>query len=229
MPILIPESDFHLFKNIPCKCEVCHQEYTISRTLANRCIKGTKNVRFCSVKCFGLGTRSTIKSNCVQCNAPVLRTPSSIEKSGNSFCTRSCAALYNNAHKKHGTRQSKLERWLQQQLSVLFPNLEIHYNRRDTIKMELDIFIPSLKLAFELNGLFHYKSVFGLNKLNKIVANDVKRQLLCEKQNIFLHIIDTSQQRQFKPDTSYIFLDYIIQTIKNVKSVYPLSQSNITV
>ena len=95
--------------------------------------------------------------------------------------------------------------------------------------MELDIFIPSLKLAFELNGLFHYKSVFGLNKLNKIVANDVKRQLLCEKQNIFLHIIDTSQQRQFKPDTSYIFLDYIIQTIKNVKSVYPLSQSNITV
>jgi len=44
---------------------------------------------------------------------------------------------------------------------MLYPDLVIHFNKKDAINSELDIYIPSLKLAFELNGIFHYEPIFG--------------------------------------------------------------------
>jgi len=90
------------------------------------------------------------------------------KKTNNHFCSRSCAATYNNTHKNTGTKISKLEIWLQTKLTEQYPNLEIHYNRKDTINSELDIYIPSLKLAFELNGIFHYEPIYAEDKLNQI-------------------------------------------------------------
>ena len=62
--------------------------------------------------------------------------------------------------------------WLEEQLTSLYPKLDIHFNRKDTIGSELDIYIPSLNLAVELNGIFHYEPIFGKDKLSKIKTND---------------------------------------------------------
>lgn len=39
--------------------------------------------------------------------------------------------------------------------------LDFKFNDRETIGLKLDIYIPSLKLAFEINGVFHRKNIFG--------------------------------------------------------------------
>ena len=58
---------------------------------------------------------------------------------------------------------------------------------------ELDIYIPSLKLGFEINGIFHYKPIFGQDKLDNIVRKDIIKNSICKNKNIDLITIkDTS-------------------------------------
>ena len=121
----------------------------------------------------------------------------------------SCAGTYNNTHKTHGTRRSKLEVWIEEQLTKLYPNLEIHFNQKDTINSELDIYIPSMKIAFELNGIFHYEPIFGEDQLNKIQNNDHRKFAACHEAGISLCVIDTSGQKYFKPKSSQRYLDII--------------------
>jgi len=132
----------------------------------------------------------------------------------NNFCSLSCSAIYNNKNKKHGTRRSKLEVWLEKQLILLYPNLDIHFNRKDTIGSELDIYIPSINLAIELNGIFHYEPIFGNDKLNQIQENDISKSKACIDNEIDLCIIDTSGQKYFKPKTSQKYLNIIIKIFK---------------
>jgi hypothetical protein len=136
-----------------------------------------------------------------------------ILKHPNHFCSKSCAATYNNLHKKHGTRVSKLEKWLSEQLTILYPALEIHYNRKDAIGSELDIYIPSLKLAFELNGIYHYEPIHGQGKLDQIQNNDHRKFAACQEHGIGLCIIDTSSFDYFKPGRAKKFLDIIVKLI----------------
>ena len=81
-------------------------------------------------------------------------------KSTNFFCSSSCAATYNNKHKKYGIRCSKFEIAVQSLLREEFPELIFDFNQKNAVGSELDIFCPTLKLAFEINGIFHYKPIF---------------------------------------------------------------------
>jgi len=141
---------------------------------------------------------------------------SQIKKSKLNFCCQSCAATYNNTHKTKGTRISKLEVWLSKQLQQLYPNLEFQFNQKEAINSELDIYIPSLRLAFELNGIFHYEPIYGSEKLSSTQNNDNRKYQACIEQGIELCIIDTSHQTYFKEQTSLKFLN-IIQNIINLK------------
>lgn len=95
---------------------------------------------------------------------------------------------------------------------------EIHFNRKDSINSELDIYIPSLKLAFELNGLFHYEPVFGNEKLEKIKTNDMKKVDACVKNHIDLHIIDSSSLKKFNKKKYDGFLNKILSIIEQKKN-----------
>ena len=75
----------------------------------------------------------------------------------------------------------------------------------------MDIFIPSLKIAFELNGIFHYEPIFP-KKFKNIQKRDKQKIIECYKRNIGLCVIDTSKQKNFTEKTSKIFLN-IIQNI----------------
>jgi hypothetical protein len=118
-----------------------------------------------------------------------------------------------NSHKITGTRRSKLERWLEQKLTQNYPQLEIHYNKTDVINAELDIYIPVLKLAFELNGIFHYEPIFSEEKLQRIRNNDDRKFQACLEHGIELCVINTSSQKYFKEKTGIKFLDIICNII----------------
>lgn len=157
----------------------------------------------------------TQEVECLNCKKNFLKVASEIRKTENHFCSSSCAATYNNTHKTTGTRRSKLEAYLEEQLQVLFPELEILFNDKTAINSELDIYIPSMELAFELNGIFHYEPIFGEDKLNQIQNNDGNKFQKCQENQISLCIIDTSSQKRFTELSSKKYLDIIISIIEH--------------
>jgi len=175
----------------------------------------------CSNACRGilskqsLGLSLKMKVICKNCGKVFKKMPSQIKRSKNNFCSQSCAATYNNTHKTTGTRRSKLEAWLEQELPKLFPNITFHFNRKDAINSELDIYIPNLKLAFELNGIFHYEPIYGKDKLSQVQNNDSRKFQACLERGIELCIIDTSSQGRFSPKSSMKFLNIISSIISS--------------
>lgn len=212
---------------LPLQCERCGTKFYKSKKRIKDCLnpnhKSTGS--FCSSKCSNQQPDKIIQTLCIHCNKPIQKHLYTIIKYKNSFCSQSCAAIYNNTHKSYGYRRSKLEKWIEEQLAQLYPTLEIHFNRKDTINSELDIYIPSLKLAFELNGIFHYEPIFSQEKLGQIQNNDNRKFAACQEAGISLCIIDTSQQKYFKPSTSQKFLDVICKIINSacigLEPIYP--------
>ena len=150
---------------------------------------------------------------CLQCHKTFRKEPNQIKKHPKHFCGHHCAAIYNNAHKSTGTRVSKLEKWLQAQLTALYPDLEFHFNQRDAINGELDIYIPSLKMAFELNGIFHYEPIYGPEKLASVQTNDHRKFQACGEREIELCIIDVSKFSYFKMSKAMEFLKIILDVL----------------
>jgi hypothetical protein len=199
---------------LPIECSQCKNIFHKKKKYITSELKLKKGeIKFCSHNCKHLSFNKRIIVNCSYCNSDIERIPSEIKRNKNSFCSQSCSASYNNKHKTTGNRRSKLEIWLEQQLTILYTNLPIDFNKKDTIGSELDIYIPSLNLAIEINGIFHYEPIYGVDKLRKINENDISKSKACHDAKIDLCIINTSQQKYVKPTTSQKYLDIITNII----------------
>jgi hypothetical protein len=177
--------------------------------------------RFCSIKCYNTYQTVKVIVACEQCGATFERIQSQVDKSKHHYCSKSCAATYNNIHKTTGNRRSKLEIYLEETLQTIYPELEIHYNRKDAINSELDIYIPSLRLAFELNGIFHYEPIYGMDKLSQIQNNDTRKFQACLEYGIEMCTIDTSGDKYFKVDKAVKYLNIITSIIKQKRLAMP--------
>lgn len=87
--------------------------------------------------------------------------------------------------------QSVAEVLLFRLLQVLYPSVEIVRNRRpDDLRsaknrpLELDIYIPELKLAIEVQGEQHFKDLYGSSA--DLKANDQRKKELCKERSIKL-------------------------------------------
>jgi transposase-like protein len=198
-----------------CECHQCHLPFLTPKREINYYLNGKRDTaKFCSRECRAKFENKHIEVSCLNCDSKFMKKQAEINRNKNHFCSHSCSASYNNKHKTKGNRRSKLETWLEEQLTILYPNLEIHYNKTSAINSELDIYIPSLNIAFELNGIFHYEPIYGVNKLHKIQENDQSKTKACHEAKIDLCIIDTSAQKYVKPHTSQKYLDIILNIIK---------------
>lgn len=223
MEPLFSDSEFAKAKSkekLPLKCKGCDSTFYAAKHRIKESLLETRadTKDYCSNECHLKHNhprgKPPLAVYCHQCKKEFYKNPSQIKKTKHHFCSRSCAAKYNNTHKTKGTRISKLEVWLQEQLPILFPALEFHFNRKDAINSELDIYIPSLKLAFELNGIFHYEPIFGPEKLSSIQNNDERKMQACLERRIELCILDVSGMKYFKPAKAQKFLDIITNIIR---------------
>jgi hypothetical protein len=204
---------------LPCECIICNTTFYKLKRVINRINNkdyksdNTNSGNFCSSKC-ALSVKLKFKIvNCLTCNIQFEKKLCEIKKTKNNFCSRSCAATYNNKHKSYGNRRSKLEIYLEEQLTLIYPNLNIDYNKKDKIGSELDIYIPLLNLAIELNGIFHYEPIYGVDKLTQTQKNDISKSKACHDAKIDLCIIDTSSQKYVKSSTCKKYLDIITNII----------------
>jgi hypothetical protein len=212
------EEQYNNYKSddkLPCLCYYCNNIFYKKKKYINYEIIHKKGeVKYCSVECRSNYQIKSQNVNCKNCNIEFLKKQKEIKKTPNHFCSKSCAAIYNNKNKSFGTRRSKLEHWVGEQLTQLYPSIHIDFNQKKAINSELDIYIPSLNIAFELNGIFHYEPIYGTNKLRQIQENDISKSKACHEAKIDLCIIDTSTQKYFKESTSQKYLDIINNIIK---------------
>jgi hypothetical protein len=207
---------FKATQMIPVKCDFCQQNFERMQKYIKSDFKlYPRYSHYCSKACGSKSKDASEEVNCKRCNKVFSKKRNQLKKHPNSFCSSSCSATYNNTHKTHGCRRSKLEVYFERVLPIKYPNLEFHFNRKDTINSELDIYIPNLKLAFELNGIFHYEPIYGLNKLDQIKNNDQRKFQACLEKGIELCIIDTSSLNYFKPDKAQKYLDIIVNIINS--------------
>lgn len=89
------------------------------------------------------------------------------------------------------------QRHLRTRVSGLFPGREIvedshlpvmqvDKNKTQGPALELDIYLPHLKLAFEYNGEHHYNEVPVFGPIDDIIERDREKRELCEKHGIRL-------------------------------------------
>jgi hypothetical protein len=159
--------------------------------------------------------------NCLKCNKEFRKKNSECKRLPNHFCSRSCSASYNNTHKSYGTRRSKLEIYLEEQIKEHYPSLKLLCNQKSVIESELDFYFPELRFAIELNGITHYEPIYGENKFEKIKNNDKRKVIACYEKEIELAIIDSSTCTYLNESAKNKFKNLVFELIDKVKNRKP--------
>lgn len=182
------------------QCLHCNETFLLEKYRVARAVeRGTG--KYCSQTCARHSRRTSQEVLCANCKITFRKHGVELKRTSAHFCSRSCSAQYNNKRKRFGaTRRSKAEDYLCKLVRRDFPDLTLVQNDRSLLPsgLEIDIFIPSRKLAIELNGPIHYYPLFGESKLKKIQAADVQKQLELQSAGCNLLVVDISACGYFK-------------------------------
>lgn len=172
--------------------------------------------KYCSVECKNKKNLSIIV--CKTCGKKFYREFYKLNRSkhGNNFCSKSCQAIYSHKFFIGGSlkHRSRAEFMLIDLIKNDFNNLNIVNNSHSIIPsgLEIDIFIPELKLGIELNGPFHYVPIFGQEKLDAVRINDKRKIEDSELIGINLMVLDISRfsgKRQTKIGIDWLYFNKI--------------------
>lgn len=200
---------------VPLNCCECNILYYKSPRIARSFRDQEKN--FCSRECLDKHNTTAVTNPCGYCSKMVTRRLAEHKKAKRHiFCNHSCAAKYNNKHKTTGTRRSKIECYIDEQLKILYPQLNIVTNSVSLMNFELDFYFPELRFAIELNGIVHYEPIYGVDKFERIQNNDKQKMLRCSELGIELMVINVSEQGRFTIPSSQRYLDIIKEQLDSI-------------
>lgn len=181
-------------------------------------LRGQKrnNKFFCDRTCLGKQKASKKSVVCAHCRATFWKFPNQIRKTKNNFCSKSCAGTYNNKHKSHGIRRSKLEFYIESKLRTEFPSIGFLYNSKAVIDSELDIYCPKAQCAVQINGIMHYQPIYGQDKLDNTMRLDEQKREKCKELGIHLLEVDCSLQKRFDEQSADVYWQTIRQFLWKV-------------
>ena len=202
------------------ECENCKTTFCKPKNNVLSAIKGHPDfaLKFCSRKCHYQNQviRNWVDINCAECGKNVKKQKSKIRNNTFSFCSKSCSTTFQNKNKTSGgLRRSKAEIHLIELIRKDFENLKISENERSVLpsNLELDIYIASIQLAIEINGILHYFPIYGSEKLESIKSKDAQKILDAGKMNCKLIIVNISHLKYWKETKEFLNEEYI-QKIK---------------
>lgn len=132
----------------------------------------------------------------------------------------------NKAVRESSKTGSKLENFLLQEL--LKNNIRVDFHKEHNLintKLQIDLFLPELNVAIEVDGPSHFLPVWGSDALERNIKYDNKKNgLLLGKGCVIIRI---RQSKDFSPSRGRIILDRLLSHIKNIKTKYPETNNRI--
>jgi hypothetical protein len=185
-------------------CKQCNKPY-----------KKILNNLYCSKECKIQSTKK-YDTTCKGCNI-IFKS----ERKDAKFCTNSCKSkslnLSTYAHSGSGRARSNIEIFVENNLKSDFPYINFEFNNKTLIDVELDIYIPDLRMAIELNGIVHYEPIYGEEKFIKIQNRDKQKMILCYEKGIELIVINLGLKGLTKSQQNEIY-NQIKQIINSNKT-----------
>ena len=162
---------------------------------------------YCSRSCAHIAKNKQQEVSCFVCLKSFMKQLNQIKDKPRHCCSQECAKLLRKYHKDWGSKRSKLEIELEAVLVNTY-NFEILFNK-SRIVYELDLDIPILNLAFELNGVFHYKAIYGEKKLLQVQKTDREKLEKSYEMNFDLIVINVSEDNGSKKKRNQRILEVI--------------------
>lgn len=112
---------------------------------------------------------------------------------------------------------SKLEKFLFKEL--LSCGLGVEFHKEQSIlntRLQIDLFVPNLNLAIEVDGPSHFEPVWGEDALKRNKKYDNKKTGLIIGKGLFL--IRIKQSKEFSKSRATLVLDKLKSAIEDIKS-----------
>lgn len=204
--------------HVPLRCKACANQFTAVKCAVQVALKGkgSHTLDSCSRACAGQLKAKAPNVTCQQCGKAFRKFPGEIKKSPLHFCSMSCACRYNNQHNRHGKiKRSKAEKHLEKLIRHDFPDLSLSVNNRTLLAsgLEIDLLLPTLAIAIELNGPCHYWPIYGAEKLASVQRFDAQKQSELAQLKYQLLTFDITQSSRRGKSLLFIETQYLA-TIK---------------
>lgn len=123
----------------------------------------------------------------------------------------------NAAVRQSSKEGSKLEKFLFKELLAL--GLVVEFHKEQSIlntKLQIDIFMPTLNIAIEVDGPSHFEPVWGQDALKRNKKYDNKKTGLLIGKGLFL--IRIQQSKEFSQSRAKLVLEKLKKAIELIKS-----------
>jgi len=180
-------------KFVPCVCALCSQPFHRKKEILEKSLKHFGTAGYCSRRCSNKAKINHVFLPCEECGRVSKKRAYDAKHNRHVFCSYHCHAKFKNRNKKHGTKRSNIEAYVEATIRSTFPALDLECNNTTVLEgLELDFYFPALKLAIELNGITHYEPIYGEDRLTRSQESDQRKMIRCYEKGIELAVIDVS-------------------------------------
>jgi very-short-patch-repair endonuclease len=125
--------------------------------------------------------------------------------------------LANDAVRTASKTGSKLEKYLFKKL--LDDGYRVDFHKEQTLsntKLQIDLFLPTINIAIEVDGPSHFEPVWGDESLKKNIKYDSKKEGLIIGKG--WHLIRVKQKKDFSKARSDVIYKSLIESISSIRN-----------